>query len=149
MKYLIIFAILLASCTPEQRLARLLKRNPRLVKVDTTFKSDTILIKGSSTDTIFKHTITRDTLIIRDHQQTIKYYNDGKTVYLKGEVRDTTIIREVPVIVNSVSVEPETWGEKTWRKVKDFIIVFLLGAVLVILFVLWLYIKRKGNEMRS
>lgn len=134
----ILFTVLIASCTPKQRLAGLLKRHPELAKTDTLFKRDTIWTKSIQADTLFRTQITKDTVIIRENNLTVKYYNDGKTTYLKGTCDTIRIIKEVPVIVTQIDVAPETFWERAWRKAKDFIMILLLGAILVLI-----YLQRK------
>lgn len=137
MKYLLFRSVtamllttLLISCSPERRLARLIKKHPELVAHDTIYKSDTTIVNGVQHDTIFRTQITKDTVIIRDKQLTIKYYNDGKTTYLKGVCDTIRIIKEVPIMVNSVNpiryiTEPTKWWQ--W--------VLYVIAVLALLFV--------------
>lgn len=134
----ILFAVLIASCSPKQRLANLLKRHPELIKTDTVFRRDTIVTKSVNTDTIFRTQITKDTVIIRENNLTVKYYNDGKTTYLKGTCDTIRIFREIPVMVNQVEAKPLSWMERAWVKIKDFLIVLLLGAILVLI-----YLQRK------
>lgn len=136
-QFLLIFSLLgaffFASCSPERRLANLLKKHPQLVKTDTVFRHDTIIIPGSTVDTTFIHHITKDTIIIRENNTTVKYFNDGKTVYLQGKTDTTTIIKEVPVVIHSVEAKPESRGEMFWRKAKDIFTLLLLGAIIVLI----------------
>lgn len=137
MRYLLlIFA--LASCSPEARLSRLLKNHPELIKRDTVFKNDTIVVAARAVDTVI-HYIQRDTVIVKENGATIKYYFNTKdsTVYLRGECDTIKIIREVPVVVNSVQAKPLGW----WDRVKDYVIALCLGAILA-LFILQFF-RRK------
>lgn len=104
----------LASCSPEKRLARLLKKHPELVKRDTVRVADTVRVDGISRDTIFWNTITRDTIIINDRQLTIKYFNTGDSIFIKGECDTVTVIREVPVTTNTVEIVKEPVGWWVW-----------------------------------
>ena len=133
------FAFLLQGCSPQSRLSNLLKRHPELFKRDTVFISDTTIIPPASTDTVIYYKQT-DTVIVKENGVTVKYFYNIKdsTVYLKGERDTITIIQQVPVSVNSVSVEPETILEKAWRTIKDFLIIALLLVALVLI-----YLQRK------
>lgn len=111
---LLTIPILLISCSPEKRLARLVNKHPELIQRDTVFTSDTTIVQGVVHDTIFKTQITKDTITIIDRQLTYKYYNNGKTTYLKGECKTDTIIKEVPLIVNSVNPVKEVHVIKWW-----------------------------------
>lgn len=111
---LILISISLFSCSPEKRLARLIDNHPELIKHDTIMRMDTTIIPGIAHDTIFKSTITRDTMVIKDHQLTIRYYNDGKTTYLKGVCDTVWAIKEVPVAVNSINPVDHSHSATKW-----------------------------------
>ena len=126
--------LLLGGCTPEQKLARLLKRHPELIKSDTTYRTDTIIVKGGSKDTVFFNTISKDTIVIKENNMTIKYLNRGDSIFIHGDCDTIKLIREVPFITNSVSyVEKQT-------KWYDWLIRILgllsLGGLLALMFVL-------------
>lgn len=125
--------VLACACSPQARLNSLLKNHPELGRRDTITRIDTIIVPRVATDTVFRTQITKDTVIIRENNLTVKYYNDGKTTYLKGTCDTIRIIREVPVTVNTFEVKPETTWEKAWRWFKDFLIPLLLGAVVILL----------------
>lgn len=137
MKWLFPIFLLLAACSgPEKRLARFLKRHPGLVKTDTVWVKDTITVFGTRTDTIIK-VWQKDTVIIKKDQLTLKYFmRSDSTVYLEGECDTVTIIREVPAVVNSVSVQ-EMPG--LGQRITDFLfdnilILILMGLVLYFVF---------------
>ncbi len=126
-KLILMFLIgqILSSCSPEKRLARILRNNPELIKTETIYKRDTTIVAGAKADTIFATTITRDTLVIKEKQLTIKYYNDGKTTYLKGVCDTIKIIKEIPVQVFTVQPPPVlTW----WQRLKAGIWWLLVGV---------------------
>lgn len=129
---LIALSAFIVSCSPEKKLARLIRKHPELVKSDTVFKRDTTVVNGVQHDTVFHSTITRDTVIIRDKQLTIKYYNDGKTTYLKGVCDTVRVIKEVPVLVNSVNpvdVSREgSWYDRWVFRPLAFILIILLSV---------------------
>lgn len=130
----LLFAVaLFASCTPEQRLAHLLKRHPELVKRDTVFHKDTIRIASVSKDTVFKNTVTRDTVIIKQDRLTIKYFNSKDSVFISGKCDSIVKLVNVPVIVNSVEAKPVSWLWSFWNRAKDFIIILMLGALLFVI----------------
>jgi adenosylcobinamide amidohydrolase len=120
----------LFSCSPEKRLSRLIRKYPQLVDSDTIKRLDTVIVNGTQHDTIFRSSITKDTVVIRENNLTVKYYNDGKTTYLKGVCDTIKIIREVPFIVNTVSPIKEVHVMRWW----DYIIYAIAG--LAILFVI-------------
>lgn len=127
----ILFVCFLISCSPEQRLARMLKKYPELIKHDTVWKKDTITVFGTKTDTIIQ-IWQKDTVIIKNDQLTMKYYmRSDSTIYLEGECDTITIIREIPISVNSVTatIEELSFFEK-WG---SWILMVLLLVYLIIL----------------
>ena len=142
MKHLIplLTALLLFSCSPQKRLARLIKNNPDLVKSDTVKVHDTTFVKAIHTDTIIKSGITHDTVTIVKDKLVIKYFNNGKTVYLGGDVKRDTIVKEIPVVVNTVTPAvafvPDFYRFSTW----GLYLLLLLEAVLF-----WIYLKKNSR----
>jgi hypothetical protein len=110
----------LASCVTRQqfaenRIARILKRNPSLIKTDTVWKKDTIYTVGASKDSTFSF-FQRDTVVLTKDNLTVKYFfNHDSTVYISGKCAPDTIIKMYPVQVNSVSVKEAL---TFWQKVK-------------------------------
>jgi len=124
MRYILIL-LLLVSCSPEQRLQRLIKKHPDLIKTET--KIDTIYINSVSVDTIFKQ--TSDTVTIKENKLTMKYFynNSDSTVYLSGHCKDSTIIVETV----KTTVNPgDSWEDTLKNNIG------LLGFLLIMLVVL-------------
>jgi hypothetical protein len=97
-----------------------------LIKRDTVYRNDTTIINGTIIDTVFKSGITKDTIIIKENNLTIKYFNDGKTTYIKGKVDTVTVIKKIPFIVNSVNVKPMNRKERFVMWVADNIWLIIL-----------------------
>lgn len=95
---------LLFSCDPGKRIARIIKRHPELVKVDTVWKKDTIYTKGAAKDSTF-HFYQHDTVVLKQDNLTVKYFfNKDSTIYINGKCKADTIVKMYPIQVNSVSV---------------------------------------------
>jgi len=66
--YIAILICIVSSCTPVGRLTRLLDRHPELIDtvkvVSTVYRDTTIYVPVLGTDTIYKETTIRDTLIV-------------------------------------------------------------------------------------
>jgi hypothetical protein len=135
--FFILSVILLCGCSPEKRLARLVSKHPELISKDTIYKTDTTFITGYEHDTIIKAGVTPDTIVIREKHMTVKYYNDGKNVYIKGKVDTFFVTKKIPYIVNSVSVKPLNRKERFVMWVADN----LAWLILVAMFLFWL-VKR-------
>lgn len=135
MRLIILLSILfITGCTPGKRLAWLLRKHPELVRTDTIYRRDTTIIDGASADTVFHTQITRDTLIIRDKQLTIKYFNDGKQTFIQGKCDTVIVVKEIPTVVNSIVQRQQSWYEKITGRFGEFsfIIIGIAGLILLV-----------------
>lgn len=108
----------LNSCSPEKRLARLLRNNPQLVKSDTIWTIDSIYTKGVLKDSVFNYFQT-DTILLKQDKLTIKYYyNHDSTIYLQGQCAPDTIYKYYPSEINTITPPAEL---TFWQKVKLWI----------------------------
>lgn len=112
--------ILLCSCSPERRIARIVKRHPELLVKDTLTLRDTLFRPGSVRDSSF--IFTGDTVYIRDGKQEIKYFYNttNQHHYIKGEVKPDTIFYEKKIPYEKIVVSESRfwsgfgWGLFTW-----------------------------------
>lgn len=159
MKYsFLIFAclVLLASCSPSKRLARLVKNNPDLVRSDTICRIDTTVVQGL-TDTASFLFGQSDTLYFENARMALKMAISYDTINtIKGVVKipsglkliatdkpDTTISKVATVInsVNPVKVEKSGFLKAIYN---------LMGLVGIcgLLYLFFLFIKtslKNGN----
>jgi len=133
MKKLLILLLIISACSPSKRLARLERNHPELFRVDTIFKVDTFKVEGVRLDTVFKNEITLDTVTIVKDNVIIKYFNDGKTVYLAGETKTIERIVKYPIQVKAAVIR-ETTNKIAWW-------VYLIGGLMA-LAILLLSIKK-------
>ena len=111
---LFLILISLYSCSPEKRLSRLIRKHPELITKDTLYIHDTIRLASHSIDTIIQNVIG-DTVRIEDSVMVIKYVNNGKTVYIKGEVKERNVVVEKKVPyekIVAVTKEVKPWYVK-------------------------------------
>lgn len=128
--------VVLSSCTPSARVARILKNHPELIKRDTAWVKDTVISQSARRDSTFFYN-TKDSIIVMEGRLVMKYFYNSKdsTVYLRGECLPDTIMREIPIQVNSVRV---TAANGIIQSLKDSIynpVVWLL-LILIALFIL-------------
>jgi len=130
--FLIFTLILLASCSPQKRLHRLVKKHPELTQLDTIKIKDTVIVPGINIDTVFHSSLLYDTVTITKENLQIKLIEINDTIYLNADVKADTVIieRKIPV-EKIIYVEPEKWWVRFWW-------VFLL----VELGVLVIYLKK-------
>ena len=121
--FIILLAILF-SCSPQKRLNRLLKKHPELVQTDTIWKTVTVIVEAVKIDTTFK--FKHDTITIVEDRLTVKTffnYHDS-TIYISAKCESDTIIREIPVQVQSVTAKDTT----DW----NFYLLIILGILVFI-----------------
>jgi hypothetical protein len=134
--FLAIFSclILLEGCflSPTERIARILKNHPDLVKSDTMHVTDTIITEGIKKDSSF-YFYQKDTIVVQKDNLIMKYFfNRDSTIYLSGEVKRDTIYKDRIVTINSVSVQEHLkWYEKVQR---FFIANFFWIIIIVVIF---------------
>jgi hypothetical protein len=121
--FIILLAILF-SCSPQKRLNRLLKKHPELIQTDTIWQTDTLIVEAVKIDTTFK--FKHDTITIVEDRLTVKtFYNyHDSTIYISAKCKSDTIIREIPVQVQTISAKPTT----DW----NFYLLIILGILVFI-----------------
>lgn len=138
MKYLLII-VLLASCTPQKRLARLVKKHPELVRADTITVIDTFTVVTPRTriDTFYSIKQLIDTVVLQKENLKVVTYLKNDTVYLNAEC-DTIVIekiRTVNVPTNTIELKKQYFWEDRWFK-------FLFIVIFVALLIRWLLSKQ-------
>ena len=138
MKYLLII-LLLASCTPQKRLAKLVKKHPELVRVDTITVVDTFTVVTPRTriDTFYSIKQLIDTVVLQKENLKVVTYLKNDTVYLNAEC-DTLVvekIRTVKVPTKTIEVKKENFWDSRWFR-------FLFIVIFVALLIRWLLSKQ-------
>ena len=141
MKYIIIAFVfllsLLASCSPQKRLQRLIKKNPELIKEldtkviirDTIVKTDTIFIEGAVVETqinidsiVDKYTeVYNDSLV--SISMALSSLKQLKTkVYIKDRLftRTDTIYYEKEIVVPAKMIENKRW---MWAFILSWVVI--------------------------
>lgn len=128
--------ILLISCTPQQRLNKLLNRHPYLAKKDTIHFIDTVQF---TTERIQVDTITsiesmrRDTFVMTRENLTVKTIIHKDSVFIWGECDADTIYK---VIERQIPYDKFEYQEvMKWKKIIGWLAVALL--VITILYILF------------
>lgn len=135
---LISLVILICSCTPQKRLARLLDKHPYLIdQRDTITQRDTVIRPVFRHDTLFLPVPgERDTFIISTPRGvTNVYLNEDKSeARVKQELKADTIIQTRTIIKEMVDTSEETLERWFWKVVltaAGFLIVYFIAVGLV------------------
>lgn len=152
MRYIPILLIFLASCTPQQKLNRLIGKHPELAQTQfrdtvlTVYEIDTVVIPERSIDTFFLASV--DTFIVRDSGVSVTVVRDSlrwkiKTIFDKQTlyIRDTVKIRYTDT-VNVFKVEPvkiaDIWK---WRKQGALWWTLLWVFIVIVIVAVRIYLK--------
>jgi len=128
----IILFSLLISCSPQERLNRLITRHPELSQKDTVIVRDTVVVENYNYDTT---TIIRSydtTTVINNERVVLKYYYDTlrEVIYHDVQCLGDTVYIETLVPVEKAVFRELSW----WEKYREFIYIGLfLILVLTIL----------------
>jgi hypothetical protein len=124
---IIIVLFLAASCSPSARLARLLKKHPELVRVDTLFIHDTIIVEAVKYDTVTKFLTNTTVEVINNERVRLQYHYDTVTneIWHEVECKEQRIVYERQFTYPTIEQVPVL---PTW--------VWLIG---IGVFALWIY----------
>lgn len=117
---------IMCSCDCNYHLKQAKKKCGISLLSDTIHVRDTIFIKESRTDTIFKR--STDTVRINNDRLHIKYFynNHDSTVYIAGKCDSLIVYRDKAVIVNNTNLHPDPFDKYKW-----WIAIGLLVLVLI------------------
>jgi hypothetical protein len=133
--FVIIIALLFISCTPQQRLSRILRNHPDLMKHDTMIVKDTIRLPGFVVDSSF-YCVTGDTITIEKERVKVRLIYIHDTLKINVKQRPDTIYTEKKVIVNKVIEVKIPWY-------KDKVnIGLIIAGILLLLIIIWLLKKK-------
>lgn len=131
LRALIVMAIVLiiavcSSCSCDWHLKRAKAKCGELEKGEVVVH-DTIITQTIQKDTVFKY-FTRDTVIVRQKNMTVKYFYNMKdsTVYLNGNCKGDTIIKTVRVPYEKTVVKVDYFPKWLWWAIG---IIIALGIV--------------------
>lgn len=132
-KYLALFLfvcliIALCGCSAEQHLAIAKKKKPELFKADTIHIRDTTYIATSKTDTVFRQSTVKDTVVVQKDRLTMKYYYNNDSVFLSGTCSDTTIIKEIQVTTEKAIIKEGELPKWVWFALGG---AFILGMLVL------------------
>jgi len=133
-KIIILLSFLIfISCSPKQRLNRLLKKHPELIKNQDTTIIDTIIARSFYYDSTLKANFFRDTIVIVKNNLTTKihYNNNTDSLYIVNELKPDTIIKTITIPGKTIEVNKKDTGLFCWFIIA-LIILLLIGLIKVI-----------------
>jgi hypothetical protein len=126
--------ILGVSCSPKQRLSRIIRKNPHLIDTITRVKSDTFYLSGIKKDTVTLFKVgVRDSIIFKDKTQ-VKYLIRRDTIEIEVKCPDQILIKDSVFVDKFVKVEP-TLKESAKRFWFIPLIISILFVLLTFIFI--------------
>lgn len=129
MRNFLLISFFIISCTPSQRLTRLVGKYPYLVEN----KDTTIYYQTSSVDTsfVFNNSSTSDTFYIQETKTKIFRYFDTLKVF-QDSIRDSLIIK-----THTIEIKENTKTDKNSESWYDKLVVILIFiTVIMVLYLL-------------
>lgn len=123
MRNFLLISFFIISCTPSQRLTRLVSKYPYLIQNTDT----TIYYQTSSVDTsfVFNNFSTKDTFYIQETQTKIYRFYD--TIRVEQDSKKDSII----INTHTIEVKEQTKKEKIERNIFNKLVVILTFIVVI------------------
>ena len=133
--FLLLLIFILASCSPQKRLSRLVNHHPELKIVDTLHIRDTIPIPRIQADTLLHIDSLFDTVTIKKDRLKVSVLRLRDTLYLQGKCEADTIFvdRKIPV-ERIINLKPDRVDQLISRI--PWLVVGLISIILLILFLI-------------
>jgi len=137
------YLLLMFSCSKQYHLKKSKHHYEKAISkgyvplIDTVYVTDTVALTGVRYDTIFKD--VGDTITIEKDRLKVRYVRDtiNNDVYIEGECKADTVIREIPVTVQEKIYIEESLLEhfginKTWQKLLFWLSVIVIVALIIV-----------------
>lgn len=123
MRNFLLISFFIISCTPTQRLTRLVNKYPHLIQNTDT----TIYYQTSSVDTsfVFNNFSTKDTFYIQETQTKIYRFYD--TIRVEQDSKKDSII----INTHTIEVKEQTKKEKIERNIFNKLVIILTFIVVI------------------
>lgn len=127
---------------PEDRLNRIILRNPHLMSIDTTIWHDTIITDIIKLDTTFILSETgHDSIVIREEKVITYIYRNTDTIRVYTEVQPDTIVEtriEVTKGIHTTEIVTDPY-----KSIVIGIIAFFIAFIIVAICFKWLFKRNK------
>ena len=106
MKYFFLFFLFLFSCAPLKRHDRIVKKYPFVHTEIIDTLHDTTYIHSVKHDTVVNERRLYDTVRFEKERLRVQVVRVKDSVYIQGECKDTTIIKNIPYKVYTSTKQP-------------------------------------------
>ena len=124
--------LLLSSCSPQKRLARLVKHHPELMRIDTVTVKDTVTVPSMQADTFFTMRQQFDTIRVNHDSIQLLIVKRHDTIWFSAKTDTFKITHDIkvpyPVIKNVVEKE-NTYRYITWAFIIILVLYFLYRII--------------------
>ena len=127
MAILVVMALVMLSCDCNYHLSKIKKKCGQHALFDTIRIHDTLFVKESRVDTLFKWTKTSDTIRLNNDRLHVKYYYNfhDSTVYLAGKCDSLTIYKDKLIYVEKNIFEFDYIAKYKWYIIIPIILIVL------------------------
>lgn len=124
----------LASCSPQRRFNRLIKKHPELIQTDTITRIDTVVVTVPRVqhDTSFIETALHDTVYIEKDRLSVKLWKVYDTIHVDAECDTVTVTEYIETKI------PVKYYEN--KKSNLWIIILL-----IVLFATYIFVTNKNR----
>ncbi len=132
----ILFGIILSSCSPSQRLAHLLEHHPGLMIPDTLFIQDTVPVPLIQADTSWHIDNLTDTAFLSKDRLEVSLQRLLDTIYLQGRCKADTIYLEHQIPVEKIKLVKQDKLDQLISKI-PWIAVGIIALILFFILLLF------------
>ena len=117
---------IIASCSPQKKLARLVKKHPELVRQDTIKIVDTIYVQQVNIDTVTKIVEHDSVVVINNDKVYLKYFYDTlrQEIYHDVTCKEDTVIYEKEIVHDVIEMKPN-YTTFWWVLILSILVAFL------------------------
>jgi len=118
---------LVTSCSPQKKLARLVKKHPELVRQDTIKIVDTIYVQQVNIDTVTKIIEHDSVIVINNDKVLLRYFYDTlrQEIYHDVTCKEDTVIYEKEIVHDVIEMKPN-YTTFWWVLILSILVAFLI-----------------------
>lgn len=125
----LIIGIMAMSCSPQNRLNKLINNHPELAVQDTIHFTDTLISERVEVDTLFsvERFFNSDTVIIEKERLKLEFINTRDSVFINAVCEDDTLIIEKYIPYTKYEILERSWWSDHWFSIVITILMALGG----------------------
>jgi hypothetical protein len=128
----VILAFFLFSCSPANRLKRLLNKHPELIHTKDTIIIDTIITASIHYDSLIKANHFKDTIVIIKNNLTTKFFynNNTDSLYIYNNLKADTIYKTITIPGKTIEVNTNKTNKGLFYLFVIFLILLIIYGII-------------------